>query len=342
MADTLIIGGTRNLGHITALQLLETGHSVSVLNRGLTADELPGDVERIRATRGDPVSLRTGVGNRRFDMVLDMTTYTGADAREAVAVFSGRVNRYVFISSGQVYLVREGIARPFRESDYAGPVMSAPDFSSADYGEWKYGADKRDAEAVFSDAWRGERFPVTTLRLPMVASERDHYGRIQGYIARIMDGNPILVPDEEALPLRHVYAGDVARTITALCESESGIGQAVNVSQPDSMSLADYLRLLAEVVGRPLEIVRVPRPELERESLLPDCSPFSGRWMSELDGAAAADVLGVRADYRTPADYLPDIFDDYVTRWITRACIPACYATRAAELDTVERHSRPH
>ena len=41
MAEILILGGTRNLGHVTALALLEAGHNVTVMNRGITPDELP-------------------------------------------------------------------------------------------------------------------------------------------------------------------------------------------------------------------------------------------------------------------------------------------------------------
>jgi len=37
--DVLIIGGTRNLGHLLSLELLETGHQVTVFNRGQTPDE---------------------------------------------------------------------------------------------------------------------------------------------------------------------------------------------------------------------------------------------------------------------------------------------------------------
>ena len=44
----LIIGGTRNLGHLLAYQLLDAGHRVTVLNRGKTRDELPERVERLQ------------------------------------------------------------------------------------------------------------------------------------------------------------------------------------------------------------------------------------------------------------------------------------------------------
>jgi hypothetical protein len=38
----------------------------------------------------------------------------------------------------------------------------------------------------------------------------------------------------------------------------------------------------------------VPRAVLDQAKLLPDCSPFSGRWMSELDNAKSKRELGIK------------------------------------------------
>jgi len=331
MADILILGGTRNLGHVTALSLIEAGHDVSVLNRGQTHDELPPEVTRLRANRGDDAQMKSALGSRTFDLVLDNTTYTEADAIQAVKLFSGRTGRYVFVSSGQVYLVRENVPRPFRESDYTGPVMPEPSPGSADHASWLYGIDKRVAEAVFDFAHAETSFPVTVFRLPMVASERDHYGRIQGYIARLTDGGPLLFPDEEGLPLRHVYATDVARLVTSLVGSSAGVGEAFNISYGESLSLEAFIELLASATGSSARMLRVDRRSLEESGLLPACSPFSGRWMSELDNSRSLDVFG-GLSYTAPPEYLPGIVEDYVERWAPRSRIPDGYAQREREL----------
>lgn len=314
----------------------ESGHRVTVSNRGITPSDLPTEIESVKATRGDG-SLEAAMSGREFDVVLDMTTYDRNDALEAVETFRGKTARHIFISSGQVYLVREGAPRPFREESYAGSVMAAPN-DPKDYDSWKYGVDKRDAEDVFETAWKDEGFPVTTLRLPMVASERDHYGRLQGYFARMLDGGPILIPDEVGLPIRHVYANDVARLIAILCDSSAGIGRAYNVSYGHSTILGDYLPLLGEIVGVSPVTLNVPRVDLESASLLPDCSPFSGTWMSELDaGRAARDLLPDNFEYTSPDQYLPAIFDDYRGRWVRKGLIPATYSQREREIDFASR-----
>jgi nucleoside-diphosphate-sugar epimerase len=337
MADILILGGTRNLGHVTAIALLEAGHNVTVINRGLTPDELPPDVHRLHADRADSEQMRRAINGHDFDLVLDTTTYTGGDARSAVEVFRGRVGRYVFVSTGQVYLVREGISRPFREESYDGPVMLEPPRGSEDYDSWTYGAWKRDAEDEFASAFARGGFPVTTIRLPMVASERDHYGRIQAYVARLLDGNAILVPDDHALPLRHVYVGDVARLIVELVKSRDGIGRAYNISYGESVSLVEFLEMLAAAAKRPLDLRRVTRSDLTEAGLLPHCSPFSGRWMSELDNTRSLAELGEgKITYTSPAEYLHSIVEDYSGRWQPDNMIPTGYGQRLKEKKFIE------
>ncbi|HEX6251948.1 MAG TPA: NAD-dependent epimerase/dehydratase family protein [Gemmatimonadaceae bacterium] len=328
--SVLVLGGTGDIGHFSALTLLDAGHRVAVLNRGRTADELPADVERLRADRADDAALRSVLAGRDFDLVLDTTTYTGDDARQASELFDGRVGRYVFISSGQVYLVREGVTRPYREEDYPGPVMAAPPENTPDHDNWLYGIGKRAAEDTFSMAWTARRFPVTTLRLPMVASERDRRGRVQAYIARILDGGPLLIPREPGLPLRHVYVRDVSDLIVRLVTLDAGTGRAYNVSWGESLQLEGFIALLASLLQRTASIVHVPRADLEKVGLLPDCSPFSGRWMSELDPARSLRELPTRR-YTAPDDYLAHLILDYQERWQRAGLVPAGYERRSEE-----------
>src|SRR5947209_744548 len=281
---SLVIGGTRNLGPSIVRALLREGHKVAVLNRGQTPDDLPAEVERLRADRTRREQLQHVLAGREFDLVIDTTLYKGPEAESVVELFSGRVGRYIFLSTGQVYLVRVGAERPYREEDYAGAVMDEPPKSNAsDHANWVYGVEKRAAEDVFLRAWEESGFPFTSLRLPIVNSERDHYDRLYGYFLRLLDGGPILVPEGDGLPLRHVYGEDVTRAISRLAISNVGIGRAFNIGQDETVTLEQFLELLAEFMNCKLKIARMPRGQLEREGLLPDCSPFSGRWMSSLD-----------------------------------------------------------
>ncbi len=340
----LIIGGTRNLGPPLAQALLEDGYHVAVFNRGITAGQLPSGVERLYGDRSDAAQLQSALAGREFDLVVDTTLYSGRDAEAVVGILAGRVGRYIFISTGQVYLVRVGPQPPFREEEYDGEVMADPGLEHRDHEDWVYGVDKRAAEDVFTRAWEATRFPFTSLRLPMVNSELDHHDRIYGYWLRLLDGGPIVIPDVEsgspALPLRHVYGGDAVQAVRR-CVGESGgglrldgagtatsLGRAYNISQDETLALEIFLETLAGAAGRPLRIARVARRRLEEAGLLPACSPFSGRWMSVLDNRRSRQEL--RMTYTPVSAYV-----ERLVKW--HASQPrreiAGYSKRSRELE---------
>jgi nucleoside-diphosphate-sugar epimerase len=307
--------------------LQQHAHTVTVFNRGVTPGALPEGVERLYGDRSKKQDLEKALGPRRFDAVIDTTLYTGAEALAAIDVLKERTGHFIFISTGQVYLIRKGVARPFREEDYDGEVMAAPPVEhESDYRNWEYGFHKREAEDHLFRAWQVYGFPVTSLRAPMINSERDHYGRILGYLRRMEDGGPILVPDGKALPVRHVYGDDVARAIVDLVESGRGKGRAFNLSQDETVSLDQILGMIAEFAGVRLCLLRMPRARLEELGLLPDCSPFSGLWMSELDNTRSKRELEVR--YTPLQEYLQKIVLHYKNNPQLQ---PEGYRTRAAE-----------
>ncbi len=150
--NILIIGGTRNVGHFLALELLSAGHKVTLLNRGKTPDNLPDEIERLRADRTDSFQLEKVLIGREFDVVVDNALYKGQEAETIIRLLNGRVGHYIFLSTGQVYLVREGAERPFSEDSYEGRLIPAPKANTFAYEEWLYGIDKRKAEDVIAKA----------------------------------------------------------------------------------------------------------------------------------------------------------------------------------------------
>ena len=307
--STLVIGGTRNLGPDLVAALIARGDQVTVLNRGVTPGDLPREVTRLRADRSDAAALGAALRGRSFDLVVDTTLYTGPDAEAIAGVLEGLALRYVFWSTGQVYLVRARLTAPYREGDYDGPVMAEPPPSSTiDHDNWRYGVDKRAAEDALRAAFRSRAFPYVSLRMPMINSPRDHYTRLAAYVHRLLDGGPILVPDDQdALRLRHVHGGDVVAATLRAGEPDVPAGTCLNISQDETLTLEEMLAPIGRQLRRAVAIARLPRAELERRGLLPGCSPWSGRWMSQLANDRARQVLGLR--FSPPVEYLPALVE---------------------------------
>lgn len=323
MSDILVIGGTRFVGHYLALHLVARGDRVTVLNRGVTPDGLGPRVERLRADRGTD-AFDAALAGRRFDAVVDFAAYQPEEVERAVRVLRGRTAHYVFLSTGQVYLVREHCPRPARESDFDGPLQPRPDDPES-LEEWTYGILKRRCEDVLT---RAQDFPSTRVRIPMVNGERDHFRRFEVYLWRLLDGGPLLVPDGGPEVCRHVYGLDVAHALAAMLGDGRTLGRAFNLAQWEAPHLADLLGLLGEAVGAPDRRLAVASEELVRAGLnVREVSPYSTRWMSYLDPSLARAELGFRS---TP---LQEVVQRVVGAFLTSppATPPPGYQRRDAE-----------
>lgn len=331
--DVLVIGGTRFVGHFLVWRLLAAGHRVTLFNRGVTPDGFGDRVERLHGDRTTEDFARQ-LGGRRFDACVDFAAYTPADVQGAVRALGDRVGHYVFISTGQVYLVREGCPRPSREQDYAGPVMAKP-VEPFELDEWSYGVGKRGCEDALAEAHARAGFPFTSLRIPMVNGERDHFRRIEGYVWRMLDGGPLLLPDGGQERCRHVYGRDVARVIAGLLGDTRTFGQAYNLCSEEILSTRELLSRLARVVGAPERFVPVPAEALRGRGIRPkEISPFSQKWMSLLDPAKARRELGFAA---TPLDtQLECIVASLMANFPARP--PEGYQHRPVELELAKQY----
>ncbi len=332
---TLVIGGTRNLGPSLVAGLIDRGDTVSVLHRGQTAYAFPAQVEELFADRSDANQLRSVVGKRSFDLVVDTTLYNAPDAETTISLFTGRTAQYIVLSTGQVYLVRTNVSRPSSEGEYDGSTIAALPPEHPDFKPWSYGIHKRAAEDALFAAHRQAGFPVTVLRLPMVNSERDHFGRIANYLARMEDGGPILVPSGPHLNLRHIYGSDVVTAILRASRMSQSIGQAYNISQDETLSIDDFLSILGKLIGVTPQILRVSRQVLVEKGLMPHASPFSDPWMSELDNQKSKADLGMV--YTPLTVYLKNLVNDYQAKGRR----PEGYQQRPEERKLIENGQQP-
>ncbi len=333
----LLIGGTGFVGYALTWRLLASGARVTLLNRGLTPDPFGHRVERLVADRTTP-EFGEVLAGRSFDATVDFVAYVADDVLHAMAALgSGRTGHYIFISTGQVYLVREGcpkpVQTPLKETDYNGPVM-APPASKSERSQWDYGVGKRQCEDALSEAWKARRFPATRIRIPIVNGERDDRRRLQSYFARMLDGGPILLPDGGGHAVRHAYAGEVARAIAGMLGNERTFGEAYNLSQRETPTLAELLTRVAEMLGARPRFIEVPSQKLVERGIDPArISPFSGRWSSMLDPGRAEAELGFQHE---PLDrYVGKILASYLA--YPPPSPPEGYGHRRDEIALAER-----
>lgn len=288
------------MGKSLAIQLAMRGHDVTAFNRG----SLPTPVPVVH----DFAQLR----GQRWDAVLDFHCMTAEDAHRALSL---QPAHYVMISTGQVYLVREGLVGYAVESDYDGPVMAAPP-SPADEEDWRYGIDKRAAEDVVARA----PMRTTRLRIPMVNGEGDWKRRFDAYLWRMFDGGPLLVPDPDVVT-RHVYRKSVVDALVQIVERR--VTGAYNLAQEERVPLRELIERIGHAAGVGPTLVAHPLTGLDVRA----ASPYSSRWMSRLDPSLILETLELA---QTPvAQYVASTVQHVLATWSTP---PPGYAQRPLEL----------
>ena len=278
----LVFGGNRYIGLNLVHELAAQGHDVTVLNSH--AADLPDGVRRLHGDRHAPGVLAGVLGPLRdqFDAVFDNTSYNPDHLAPVIALFRGRVRHFVFTSSIAVYDWSDVL--PVTETS---AVAQLPD----PQGYGGYGYDKVRCENLLADERRANGLPFTVLRVshslgplsPLVTRE-------PGTFRRIEEGRPLLLAGRTDAIAHFVHVRDAARAMVAVLGKDQAIGQTYNVAGSEFCSIAAYMRLMAEVVGKDAHIVEMP-PGLP-EGLH---SPV-GHWMEARRGSMIFSINAIRRD----------------------------------------------
>lgn len=327
----LLLGGSGLLSGAALRAFAGAGHDVSVLTRGERAlAMLPGG-RHLRGDRRDASSLRAALAGACFDFTADFLALGRGDVERLLAVPGFDPGRLVMISSGQVYLVTASPEPPFREQDADRPIMGEPAAGTRDHDEWKYGMGKRAAEAALATVSAARGLRSLALRIPVVQGEGDRDGsrRLWAWIERMLDGGPVLLPEDGTQVVRFVYAGDVAAALLALASGPAWPAEpALNFAQPDELPLREFLERVAALAGATPRFAAVDRAALEHAGLADTCAPYWGRWCSRPDPSHAIARLGVRT--RAVPEYLPGVVRAHLEA--PRPTSHPGYARRADEI----------
>lgn len=314
--------------------LLDDGHHVTIFTRGKTEASFKG-AERLQHVHGDrssAASLERALQGRTFDAAFDMIAYGAEHSRVAVEALQGHVGRFVHCSTISVYMVSDEATCPVTENQATLPLMK--DWPRNPFG-MTYGIDKRESERVLWEA-HGDDFPVTVLRPTFVSGPEDKTARDYFWIQRILDGGPLLVPGSGDHAFQQIYIDDAARAFADVLKHDATAGEAYNVVGEDIYSLNEYLRRLAELLERDVELVSV---EQDLFDTLPisrnpkgDVFPFNTRRTAVF----SLDKIKRDAGYTsTPFDeWMRKTIDWYLEEFDGDSL---AYERRSEELDVIER-----
>jgi 2'-hydroxyisoflavone reductase len=212
--NILILGGTQFVGRHIVEAFLSAGHTVSILTRGRTPDELPASVERLRGDRDAADAGLTALSSRSWDACVDVSAYTARQVRPAAEHLRDKVSRYVFVSAVSAY--GDPTRRPVRETHPLLPP-AAEDVTEVDADT--YGRLKVTCENIVREIY-GER--ATLLRPQIVVGPHDPSGRYTYWLDRVARGGEMLAPGDGSDHVQVIDARDLARFTLKVVEEARG------------------------------------------------------------------------------------------------------------------------
>lgn len=243
----LLIGGTGIISSAVARLAVERGHDVTVLNRGSSATRpLPEGVELVQADVRDRGSVRSALGGREFDAVVDWVAFTPEHVQADLDLFRGRTGQYVFISSASAYQTPPERLPVTESTPLRNPF-------------WQYSRDKIACEDLLVGAYREFGFPVTVVR-PSHTYDRTSVPLDGGWTAveRMRQGREVVVHGDGTSLWTLTHHEDFARGFVPLLGDPRTLGEAFHITGDDVLTWDQIVRALAAAAGVEPRIVHVP------------------------------------------------------------------------------------
>ena len=234
MKKILVTGGTVFVSRYVAEYFVGQGEDVYVLNRN-NRPQCKG-VTLIEADRN---ALGDVLKKYHFDVVLDVTSYTGKDVENLLDAL-GSFDDYVLISSSAVYPEYE--TQPFLEET---PL--------AENKYWgMYGINKIEAEQLLTECVPN----AYIIRPPYLYGPMNNVYR-EGFVFDCaMNNRKFYLPKDGQMKLQFFHIKDLCRVIDNIIEKKPE-NHILNVGNKDAVSICDWVKACYNVAGKEVSFVNV-------------------------------------------------------------------------------------
>jgi nucleoside-diphosphate-sugar epimerase len=222
------------------------------LRRGQSTRPVPTQIRHLVGDIRDPASVRHALGDRQFDAVVNFIAFLPEHIEADLALFRGRTQQYVFISSASAYRT---------------PPASLPVTESTplDNPFWAYSRAKIACEELLLAAYREDKFPFTVVR-PSHTYDRTLLPCHGGYtvVDRMRRGKKILVHGDGTSLWTLTHHEDFAKGLVGLLGNARAIGESVHITSDEWLTWDQIHHILARAAGVRSELVHLPSEVIAR------------------------------------------------------------------------------
>jgi nucleoside-diphosphate-sugar epimerase len=284
-----VLGGTRFIGRAAVEELAGAGHELLVIHRGESEPDGLPEAQHLHTDRAELAAHSDEIAAFEPDAALDCRALTRAESEAAAGALPAGI-RLVVISSIDVYRAF-GALNQGRETD---PVpldeesaVRSERYPYRDLMPGREDYDKLDVEEVYF------AHGATSLRLPMVYGERDYQRREEYILRRVRAGRKRIPFGAGTWLACRGYVRDLARGIRLALEKDVARGEAINLCEERTHSMAMWTRMILEAAGSDAELVRVADsvlpPDLAETGSMPQHILVSSRKAQTVLGWSTSD-----------------------------------------------------
>jgi nucleoside-diphosphate-sugar epimerase len=234
----LFIGGSGIISQASVARAVEAGHSVTVLNRGVSSIRpLPDGVEQLIADANDPRAVAGAIGSRDFDVVAQFRAFTPEHVASDIELFRDRTDQYVFISTASAY------QKPLRML----PITESTPLVNP---YWEYSRKKIAAEDLLIRELRENGFPSTVVR-PSHTYDKTLIPTTGGWtdVARMRAGKPVIIHGDGTTQWTLTHTNDFAVGFVGLLGKQQAIGDTFNIQGSHAPTWNQIYSWLASAAG---------------------------------------------------------------------------------------------
>jgi len=247
----LILGGTRFLGWRVVERLAAEGHDLTLLSRRRIMAKL--NIRQICAERSVGLAMLKG---SYFDLVLDFICYDRTDIDQLIGnIF---MESYVLISSTWLPRLWSG--------SHVDELPKNPIFrSDIPQVTFNYLLGKLGAEHALVELSK-TGCKAVALRLPIILGEGDRTGRLDFYLRRLVDGQPIIAVDGAQNYAQIALMEDLAEVIVCWSTRTDISRYLIWEALPgEGRRVRNILESVATAIGVRMNLIDVSVSELSRE-----------------------------------------------------------------------------
>lgn len=215
----LVLGGTQFVGRHIVEAALNSGHEVTLFNRGKSNPELFPNAETLIGDRDGKLDALKG---RSWEAVIDVNGYVPRLVRDSAHLLVDLVEIYAFISTIAVY------------ADHGIPsqIETAPLAELSDPTDESITTDTYGGLKAFCEQQIWNEFPdqALILRPGYIVGPHDHTDRFTYWVRRISQGGEMLAPGSPEIPIQFIDGRDLAEFTLRMTESRES--NVYNVTGP--------------------------------------------------------------------------------------------------------------